>query len=190
MRDLSALPELCDGIAWLDEAALAESRDPAVLVGTWLFEAKSEAKKLLAARCEMGAATIVVPRWKSGNIGQVLDAPTKVETEFSEFDQFDFDGQTVPLPGQSIIKTTLHTGRWGETTGESKSKATILACRPSEGAGAVVLCTAALCSQRFGVDANVQRELLSDLIERATSVAGLASTQQKEAISNLSLIHI
>ena len=179
LRDLSALADLCDGVVWMDDIQMVQSPDPAVLVGTWLMESPRDANRLIVARCEAGFATIVVPRWKPGNIGQVIAAPSKVEIVFNEFDHFDVDAgfalepPTVTLPGQSIIKSPLHNGRWGTI----KAGATILAFRPSEGSGAVVLCTAALTSQRFGVDAEFQRNLLSKLIERATgNISARSST--------------
>jgi len=170
LRDLSALAGLCDGVTWLDEAEMAQSSDPAVIVGAWLMESPGEAKRLISARCDAGAATIVVPRWKPGNVSRVIAAPSDVNVIFHEFDHFDVDRHigadvsTAALPGQSVIKTPLHNGRWGNV----KAGATILAYRPSEGSGAVVLCTAALTSQRFGVDGDLQRSLLTKLIGRAT----------------------
>ena len=52
-----------------------------------------------------------------------------------------------------------------------------------KGAGAVVLCTAALCSHRFGLEVDTQRELLTELVSRGTSQSAQATSNSDQTES-------
>ena len=169
LRDLAGLPRLCDDIAWHDASALAQVADPAIIVGVWLPEEPGQAMKLIAARSEAGFTTLVVPRFKAGDLRVVLKAPSAVKLKIGEYDAFQWDDDSgCEVPGQTVIDTTLHAGQWGAIAGLG---VTVLAYRPHEGAGWIVLCTAGVTSRRFGVDIEAQRRLLSQIIERTSASA-------------------
>jgi len=167
LRDLAGLPRLCDDVTWLDLEALATASEPAFLVGIWLTDEPAPAKQLIARRSAAGLATVVVPRFKAGDLRAVLKTPTSVRVKTGEYDSFSWDGgEPIAVPGQTVLETTLHASKCGSVAGLGT---TVLSYRPHEAAGAIVLCTAGLTSRQLGVDVAQQRRLLDLIIERAAS---------------------
>lgn len=165
LRDLAGLPRLCDDVAWLDTETLATASDPALIVGIWLTDAPTEAKQLIAHRSAAGLATVVVPRFKAGDLRAVLKSPTSVRVKTGEFDAFSWEGgETITVSGQTVLETTLHASQCGSIPGLG---VTVLSYRPHEAAGAIVLCTAGLTSRQLGVDVAQQRRLWELIINRA-----------------------
>ncbi|QDU37641.1 hypothetical protein Mal4_19560 [Maioricimonas rarisocia] len=182
LRDLAGLPRVCDDVGWLEAEALADAPEPAVIVGLWLFEEPTAARRLLEKRAAAGGVTIVVPRFRAGDLKTVLQAPSSVRVKVGDFDSFELeDGTELPLPGQTVVETPLHTGQWGDVAGLG---VTVLGYRPHEGAAAIVLCTAGLASRRFGVDAAQQKLLLGRIVDRATvkNATGKAMATKTELI--------
>jgi len=169
LRDLAALPGLCDEVVWCGLPQLATVTDPALVVGLWLWEEPIEAKRLLQNRTSAGLCTILVPRFHAGDLQSVLAAPSAVRLKICEYEQFLWDdGTTYQLPGQTVIETSLHRGQWGGIAGLG---VTVLAYRLNEAAGAIVLCTAGLVSRRFGVRTSDQHCLLTQILRRALGTA-------------------
>jgi hypothetical protein len=165
LRDLGGLPRVCDEVRFCNAQALSETSDPAVIVGVWLVEEPDTAKQLIARRSASGLATFVVPRFRAGDLRSVLKAPSSVRVKIGEFEAFQWDDDSLfTVPGQTVIDTSLHAGRWGEVAGLG---VTVLSYRPHEAAGAIVLCTAGLTSRPFGVDVDEQRRLLGQMLARS-----------------------
>ncbi|MDM4018180.1 hypothetical protein [Roseiconus lacunae] len=164
LRDLAGLTRLCDDVAWCDSQTLASTTEPAVIVGLWLFDQAGPARKLIDARAEAGLTTIIVPRFKTGDLKVVLKTPTSVRLKAGEYDEFQWDDDTgVNVGGQTLIDSSLHKGQWGSVAGMGE---TVLAFRAHEAAGWTVLCTAAVTSKKFGVDVEAQRWLLTEIVNR------------------------
>ena len=169
LRDLAGLSRLCDDIVWHEATALSQVADPAIIVGLWLSEEPGQAMKFIAARSKAGFTTIIVPRFKAGDLRAVIKAPSAVKLKLGEYDAFQWDDDSgVEVPGQTVIETTLHAGQWGAIAGLG---VTVLAYRPHEGAGWIVLCTAGVTSRRFNVNVEAQRLLISRIIERTSESA-------------------
>lgn len=169
LRDLAGLSRLCDEVVWCDTDSLTSAQDPALIVGLWLFDQPGPARKLLDARSEAGLTTILVPRFKAGDLKVVLKSPTSVRIKAGEYDQFQWDDDTgVNVGGQTLIDSSLHKGQWGSVAGMGEA---VLAYRAHEAAGWTVLCTAAITSKKFGVDVEAQRWLLHEIIKRAAASA-------------------
>ena len=180
LRDLAGLTRLCDDVAWCDNQTLASTTDPAVIVGLWLFDQPGPARKLIDARSEAGLTTIIVPRFKTGDLKVVLKAPTSVRLKVGEYDEFQWDDDTgVNVGGQTLIETTLHKGQWGSVAGMGE---TVLAFRAHEAAGWKVLCTAAVTSKKFGMDVEAQRWLLTEIVKRTSETAPASSIAPEQAI--------
>src|SRR5207302_3677573 len=60
----------------------------------------------------------------------------------------------------------LHAGKWATAAGLGTA---VLAYRPHAGAGAVVLCSAAVTGRPLGVDREAQRALLRRILEEAAA---------------------
>lgn len=176
LRDLAGLPRLCDEVIWCDTNNLAIATEPAMVVGLWLFDEPIAAKDLLKKRSEAGLATVIVPRFKTGDLRSVLTAPAAVNLKTGEYSAFLWnDGSTCEVPGQTIIETALHKGQWGEAAGFG---VTVLSYRSHEAAGSIVLCTAGLASRRLDVSVNGQQWLLKQIIGRITNTTSKAKNNQ------------
>ena len=177
LRDLAGLGRLCDEVVWCDVDKLFTITDPALIVGVWLFEESGLARKLIEARSDAGLTTIIVPRFKAGDLRVVLKAPTTVRLKAGEYEAFQWDDDTgVNVGGQTLIETTLHKGQWGAVAGMGEA---VLAYRAHEAAGWTVLCTAAVTSKKFGVDVEAQRWLLGEIIKRTSDSAPTLSNDQQ-----------
>jgi len=164
MRELAGLPRICDELEWCSAEQLAIARNPAVVVGMWLYESPAESKKLLSARASSGLTTILVPRFKAGDLHSFIKSPSSVQLTIGEFNGFQWqDGAACVVPGQTIIKTKLHNGQWGGIAGLGS---TVLGFREHEASGWIVICTAAVSSRQFGVETQSQRSLLEQIILR------------------------
>lgn len=190
LRDLAGLSRLCDEVTWCDADSLTNTLDPAVIVALWLFDQPGPARKLIDARSESGLTTILVPRFKTGDLKIVLKSPTSVRIKAGGYDEFQWDDDTgVNVGGQTVIDSSLHKGQWGSVAGMGE---TVLAYRAHEAAGWTVLCTAAVTSKKFGVDVEAQRWLLQEMIKRAAATAPAPSAasesvpvQPAESIADL-----
>lgn len=162
LRDLAQLPRLVDDLAWVGETDLVGDPRPAVLVGLWLNESV-EAVTILKHRSGAGAMTILVPRFKAGDLASVLGAPTPVRVQQYEFQHLTWDDQRIfGVPGFTLIRTSLHAGHWGY----AEQELAVLGYRVHQGSAPVVLCMPGLCSRPFGVDMTEQRALLEAILNK------------------------
>jgi hypothetical protein len=161
---------LADEVVWLQDQDAMQADDPLVIPGLWINEDAGAAKRMLRARSEARRATIVVPRFKGGDLAPLLGAPASVEVRPGDFDGIAWDdGQQYIVPGVSSLKTTLHAGRWAIASGVG----TIVLCfRPHAAAGPIVVCTAALTSRPPGVELGEQRRLLARIVDEVASHTG------------------
>ena len=182
LRDLAGLSRLCDDVAWLDLETLATATPPVFIVGVWLMDEPDAAKQLIARRSASGLSTVVVPRFKSGDLRGVLNTPTSLRVKAGEFDSFSWGGgETIAVSGQTVFETTLHASQYGSVAGLG---VTVLSYRSHEAAGCVVLCTAGLTSRQLGVSVAQQRRLWELILDRAKSpMSGVASKIERAAPS-------
>lgn len=167
LRDLSALPKLGDEVAWFDADTLAAVSEPAVIVATWLGEDGAAASEVLKKRAEAGRTTILVPRFKAGDLRPILKSPAAVKIRLGAFDMLRWqDEEEFGVSGQTVIDTPLHAGHWGHA---AQGSLVVFAYRPHEGAGHIVLCTASLTSRQAGVKVAEQRRLLHKLLAAVTA---------------------
>lgn len=180
LRDLAGLPRLCDNVAWLDMETLANAREPALIVGIWLTDEPTAAKQLLANRSAAGLATVVVPRFKAGDLRAVLKTPTSVRVKTGDFDAFSWEGgEIITVSGQTLLETTLHTSQCGSIPGLGVA---VLSYRPHEAAGAIVLCTAGVTSRQLGIDVAQQRRLWELILHRAGTPMSSAVPEAEQSI--------
>jgi hypothetical protein len=150
--------------------------NPAVVVGMWLYESPAESKKLLSARVASGLTTILVPRFKAGDLHSFIKAPSSVQLTIGEFNEFQWqDGTACAVPGQTIIKTKLHNGQWGGIAGLGS---TVLGFREHEAPGWIVICTAAVSSRQFGVEMQSQRALLEQIMSQTQDACSVTQSVQ------------
>jgi len=162
LRDLDQLPRLVDGLVWVGEGDLTSDPRPAVLVGLWLNE-NAEAATVLKRRSGAGAMTILVPRFKAGDVAAVLGAPTPIKVQRNEFQHVTWDDQrSFGVPGITVIRTSLHAGHWAH----AQQELAVLGYCTHQGSAPVVLCMAGLCSRPFGVDMAEQRALLDAILSK------------------------
>jgi hypothetical protein len=166
LRDLGSLPGLAESVAWLESGEAATEPAPLVVCGLWLAQSADEARAVLRGRTQAGLTTVVVPRLQAGDLSGLLGAPATIEVVPGEFRGVSWDGQDYAVPGVAVLETSLHAGKWAVAAGLGTA---VLAWRPHAGAGAVVLCTAALTGRPLGVEREQQRQLLERILREAAS---------------------
>jgi len=162
-RDLRRLRELVDEIRWISPDELPSETSVAVLGGLWLMNNVDRARDTLTRRARAGYSTIVVPRFRAGELGEVLGSPTAITVVSGEAGTVSWagDGGTFAVSSVTSLETSLHNGHWAS----SETGLTVLGYRAHSGAGHMVVCTAALASRALGVEASEQRRLLERIFE-------------------------
>jgi hypothetical protein len=173
LRDLGALMALAEQVDWIDHDQAAGVAEPLIVCGLWLAQQAADASKVLRTRSHAGRTTLVVPRFQAGNLAPVLQAPADIEIVSGEYRTLLWDEQPYAVPGVSVFQTTLHAGKWATAAGLGTA---LLAYRPHAGAGAVVLCSAAVTGRPLGVDREAQRSLLQRILVEAA--AGIAAAEE------------
>jgi hypothetical protein len=164
LRDLIQLPKLAEELRWISDQNIPTENNPLVICGIWLSVSKDNTARLLAERSKKGFGTIIIPRFKAGDLASVLQAPSAIDVVPSDFESFQWeDGQPFDIPGVTYFQTSLHAGRWGIAAGLGP---VVLCYRPHAAAGPIVLCSAALFGRPFGVKVADQQELLSRLLAK------------------------
>ncbi len=164
--DLRMLPQLVDSVEWVSLAEAATASAVLVLPGLWVADSPKPATEIIRARCSAGRHTVVVPRFRAGVLTGILGAPSAVEIAPGEFRSFEWGSHHYAVPGFTVIKTSLHAGKWGEAPGVGT---VVLAYRPHMVAGAIVLCAAMVASRLVGVSAETQKNLLHSIIDAASA---------------------
>ncbi len=168
LRDLIQLPRLAEEIRWISDQEIPTEKCPLVICGIWLSDSVNGAGQLLAERSKKGFGTIIVPRFKAGDLASVLQAPSAIDVVASDFDSFQWeDGQQFDIPGVTYFQTSLHAGRWGIATGLGP---VVLCYKPHAAAGPIVLCSAALTGRPFGIKVTDQQEILTRLLAEMETV--------------------
>jgi hypothetical protein len=105
-----------------------------------------------------------------------------VDISAAEFRSFEWGNHHYPIPGFTVIKTSLHAGKWAEAPGIGT---VLLAYHPSTVSGAVVLCVATLASRVVGVSPETQKQLLhriSHAVSASTTAASDSSNESAQAV--------
>jgi hypothetical protein len=164
--DLGMLPQLAGAVEWVPVSAAIPAEGMLVVPGIWLADNQGIAAQMIRDRCAAGRHTLVVPRFRAGGLQAVLGSPSSVDMSAAEFRSFEWGDHHYPIPGFTIIKTSLHAGKWAEAPGVG---VVVLAYRPSTVSGAVVLCAATLTSRVVGVSPDMQKELLQRIVDAASA---------------------
>jgi hypothetical protein len=178
-RDLAQLEELAGQVDWIADAAGADVENPLILSGLWVSDNQERGREVLRRRSSSGRVTLLVPRWRAGDIASIVGASTPIEVRASNFDGVAWeDGQQYAVSGVSSLRTALHAGKWAVATGVG----TVLLCfRPHMTAGPIVICTAAVAGRPSGVRLEEQRRLLERIVAEAAALASPRSPKPTEA---------
>jgi len=181
-RDLAQLEELVGQVDWIADPAAADVAHPLILSGMWASDNQERSREVLRRRSAAGRVTVLVPRWRAGDIAPIVGAPSSIEVRASNFDGVAWeDGQQYAVSGVSSLRTALRAGKWAVATGVG----TVLLCfRPHMTAGPIVICTAAVAGRPSGVRLEEQRRLLEWILKEAESLASQRSPKQPEARTN------
>lgn len=167
LRDLSLLPELAEDVVYLDPDDLTGAPEAAVLCAVWLFEDPGAASNVLKARSRNGLPTILLPRYKAGDLASVIGAPSAVVVHATDFDNVEWqDGVAYGVPGVCVLKSALHSGKWAVASGLG---IVVLSFRPHAAAGPIVLCTASVGGRAPGARREDQRRLFEHILAEANA---------------------
>jgi hypothetical protein len=160
IRDMIQLPKLADDVVWVDESDIVNTPYPLILSGLWLFETP-DSKKILQSRSRSGLSSIIVPKYKAGDIGNLIDAPTSVHVVAADFNSVTWKNKSVyDVPGVSYFKTSLHAGRLAIANNLGP---VILYSKHSAAYAPVILCSAAVTGSAIGVNRSEQKKLLQEI---------------------------
>lgn len=160
-RDLQLLPTLVDGVEWVEAKDLDSTRLPLVVGALWLSEEATLAERVLRTRTRSGRTTVVVPRFRGGDLAAVLGTPSAITIRAGEGKAVMWnDGEEFKVSSVSQVDTVLHAGRWART----EQGTAVFSYRPHAAAGAIVLCTANVTSRATGVDRAEQARLLGRIL--------------------------
>jgi hypothetical protein len=164
MRDLAMLPEICDEVRWIPAAEAAREPLP-LMISALHLHGDEGIGSLLRERGRVGSATVLVPRFRAGDIAGILGAPAAVNIRAGDFTHLTWDdGRVFDVSGVTFVESALHSGRWAFAEGLG----TVVLCfRAHAAAGAIVICTAALGGRALGVRPAAQRALLERTLETA-----------------------
>src|SRR5687768_10883922 len=85
-RDLVQLEELVGEVHWIEDSAAADVLSLLILSGMWVSDNPEQSREVLRRRSVAGRVTLLVPRWRAGNIGAFVGAPSSIEVRASNFD--------------------------------------------------------------------------------------------------------
>ena len=173
-RDLQLLPTLVESVEWLDVKSLDSTRLPLVIGALWLSDEAVLAERVLRARTRSGRSTVVVPRFRGGDLATVLGTPSGITIRAREGRAVTWnDGEEFMVSSVSHVDTVLHAGQWART----EQGTAVFSYRPHAAAGTVVLCTANVTSRAVGVDRGEQARLLGRILRECRGPqADLAET--------------
>lgn len=167
-RDLELLPMLVESVDWLEVKDLESTRLPLILGALWLSADAAHAERLLRARTRSSRSTVVVPRFRGGDLAPVLGTPSAVTIRAHDAKVVKWnDGEEYRVSSVSHIHTVLHAGQWART----EEGSAVFSYRPHASAGLVVLCTANVTSRALGVDRGEQERLLGRILAECGGAA-------------------
>lgn len=162
LRDLSQLAKLTDELSWISADKLPIASGLAVICGLWLQDGGEAAVALLRKRCEVGLVTLLVPRFKAGNLAGLLGAPSAIEVKPGDFSEIVWcEGSIYSVSGVSHFKTSLHAGNWAKA---EAGGTTVLGFRTHATAGPIILCSASLTSRPLGIKFEEQQRLFDQIV--------------------------
>jgi hypothetical protein len=166
LRDLANLPVIAGQVDWVETSEAEKTDGPLVVCALWLWEKPEEAKSILRARSQSGRCSLVVPRFRSGDLAQVLISPTSVLVKPGEFNSLLWEERQYRVSGTSVFDSALHAAKWATSVGVGT---VILGYRAHAAAAPIVLCSAAVTGRPLGVQVEEQRSLFERIIETASS---------------------
>lgn len=167
-RDFAQLEELAGQVDWIADSSAADVAYPLVLSGMWVSDNKERSREVLRRRSGAGRVTLLVPRWRAGDIAPLVGATSSIEVRANNFDGVAWeDGQQYAVSGVSSVRTALHAGRWAVATGVGT---TLLCFRPHMTAAPIVICTAAVAGRPSGVRLEEQRRLFERILTEAEAL--------------------
>lgn len=168
VREIAGLERLGRPVHWLDAKAATQSPLPLVVTGSLAVEIPSMLRPVLIERMRAGRHSLLVPRFRPGDLAPVLDAPATIEVLTGETSELTWQGGTFRVPGSVLFRTKLHAGRWAVADGRG---AQVLAYQPTTARGRVVLCAASVTIARPGTRADDQQRLFTALLQACTNEA-------------------
>jgi hypothetical protein len=165
-REIAGLERLGHAVEWVNPDAAVATPLPLVATGALALDAPALLKPVLLARMRLGRHSLLLPRFRPGDLAHVLNAPSTIEVLASETAELTWQGDAYRVPGSVLFRTKLHAKRWAALDGRG---AQLLAYQPTTAHGQVVLCAASVTTARPGARGEDQRRLLGALIEACTS---------------------
>jgi hypothetical protein len=162
VREIAGLERLGWAVRWLDRDAVVATSLPFVVTGGMAVEAPALLRSVLIERMRGGRHSLLVPRFRPGDLAPVLDAPAAVEVLTGETVELTWRNEAFRVPGSVLFRTKLHAGRWAVVDGRG---AQLLAYQPTTARGRVVLCAASVTTARPGARADDQQRLLAALLQ-------------------------
>jgi hypothetical protein len=162
VREIAGLERLGWAVRWLDRDAAIATSLPFVVTGALAVEAPELLRSVLIERMRAGRHSLLVPRFRPGDLASVLDAPAAVEVLTGETTELTWQGEAFRVPGSVLFRTKLHANRWAVVDGRG---AQVLAYQPTTARGRVVLCAASVTTARPGARADDQQRLLAALLQ-------------------------
>lgn len=167
LRDLAQLPRLVADIDRVDDADAVTSALPLVLSGVRLQESPLPTIEMIKRRSDAGLTSIIVPRLQARDYGSLFGIPSPMKVALGAYEKVCWDdGDQMVVPGQLLIESPLHVGRWATTLSGGTA---VLAYRAHQAAGAIVFCTASLCSRPPGISLAEQIKLMQAILDRSSS---------------------
>jgi hypothetical protein len=175
-REIAGLERLGHAVEWVNPEAAVATPLPLVATGALALDAPGLLKPVLLARMRLGRHSLLLPRFRPGDLANVLNAPSAIEVLTSETAELTWQGDAYRVPGSVLFRTNLHANRWAAVDGRG---AQMLAYQPTTAHGQVVLCAASVTTPRPGARSEDQRRLLGALIEVCTSHPGDEETESR-----------
>lgn len=166
VREIAGLERLGRPVHWLDTNAAAQSPLPLVVTGALAMEASTLLRAVLIERMRAGRHSLLVPRFRPGDLAPVLDAPAAIEVLTGETATLTWQGDAFRVPASVLFRTKLHAGRYAVVDGRG---AQVLAYQPTTARGRVVLCAASVTTARPGARADDQQRLFAALLRVCTN---------------------
>jgi hypothetical protein len=165
-REIAGVERLGHAVEWVNPDLAVATPLPLVATGALALDAPGLLKPVLLARMRLGRHSLLLPRFRPGDLAQVLNAPSMIEVLASETMELTWQGDPYRVPGSVLFRTKLHAKRWAAVDGRG---AQLLAYQPTTAHGQVVLCAASVTTPRPGARSEDQRRLLGALIDACTS---------------------
>lgn len=180
-REILSLQHFGASIHWVDPAGAHETTSPLIITGITAMEKGDLLRPILSSRMRGGLGTLLIPRFKPGDLAYVLETPSAVEVVPAETACLNWDGVQYRVPGSVLFRTKLHVGRWAAQEGKGVQ---LLAYRPTTASGRVILCSASIGSHRPGAVPEDQEQLLRRLKGACEAVGAPGGTDPESDVES------